>query len=80
MTKFAEDPDNYLQQAEEQGDSQTREKLEEIADVLIDGRCTSYEECIAWARHKFQVRELFVDFSPSFATFSSTNVMVNTFR
>lgn len=56
-TKFLSDPDGYIKAAEENADSQTREKLEDLVDVLIDGRCTSYEDCVTWARHKFQVRE-----------------------
>lgn len=54
-TKFLADPEAYLKDAEQNADSQTREKLEELVDVLVDGKCTTYQDCIAWARHKFQV-------------------------
>ena len=36
-------------------DASAREQLEKVVELLVDGRCTSFEECIAWARRLFQV-------------------------
>jgi hypothetical protein len=37
-------------------DSAAREQLEKVVEVLDTERCISFEDCIAWARHRFQVR------------------------
>ena len=37
-------------------DSAAREQLEKVVEVLDTERCTTFEDCIAWARHRFQVR------------------------
>ena len=37
-------------------DSAAREQLEKVVEVLDTRRCRIFEDCIAWARHRFQVR------------------------
>ena len=37
-------------------DSAAREQLEKVVEVLDTLRCRTFEDCIAWARHRFQVR------------------------
>ena len=37
-------------------DSAAREQLEKVVEVLDTERCTSFQDCVAWARHRFQVR------------------------
>ena len=32
------------------------EQLEKVVEVLDTKRCRTFEDCIAWARHRFQVR------------------------
>ena len=39
-------------------DASAREQLEKVVELLVDGRCHSFEECIAWARRLFQVHHL----------------------
>lgn len=39
-------------------DSAAREQLEKVVEVLDTERCTTFEDCIAWARHRFQVSML----------------------
>ena len=34
---------------------QARDQLEKVSELLVTDRCTTFEECVAWARHKFQV-------------------------
>jgi ubiquitin-activating enzyme E1 len=36
------------------GDAQARENVEKVAECLLSSRCATYEECIAWARRRFQ--------------------------
>eukprot|EP00887_Chlorella_sp_A99_P004082 scaffold23.g4082.t1 len=35
-------------------DAAAREQLEKVVEVLVSERCSSFEECVAWARRKFQ--------------------------
>ena len=37
-------------------DSAAREQLEKVVEVLDSERCTTFDDCIAWARRRFQVR------------------------
>ncbi len=37
-------------------DAAAREQLEKVVEVLVTERCTSMEDCIEWARKKFQAR------------------------
>lgn len=36
-------------------DAAAREQLEKVVEVLVTERCSSFEDCVAWARRKFQV-------------------------
>jgi len=36
-------------------DSVAREQLEKVLEILDTERCTTFEDCIAWARRRFQV-------------------------
>ena len=35
-----------------------REQLEKVVEVLDTERCKTFEDCVAWARRRFQVRSL----------------------
>lgn len=37
-------------------DAAAREQMEKVAEVLVTDRCATFEDCIRWARTKFQVR------------------------
>ena len=39
-------------------DSAAREQLEKVVEVLDTERCKTFEDCVAWARRRFQVRPL----------------------
>ncbi len=47
---------NGLAIALQSSDSAAREQLEKVVEVLDSERCTTFDECIAWARRRFQVR------------------------
>lgn len=36
-------------------DAAAREQLEKVVEVLVTERCRTFEDCIAWARKRFQV-------------------------
>ncbi len=42
--------------ARQASDAAAREQLEKVVEVLVTERCTSMEDCIEWARKKFQAR------------------------
>lgn len=37
-------------------DAAAREQLEKVVEVLVTERCKTIEDCIEWARKKFQAR------------------------
>lgn len=47
-------PEEYAAAARQAGDAQARENVEKAAECLLISRCTSYDECVAWARKRFQ--------------------------
>jgi ubiquitin-activating enzyme E1 len=51
---FLADPDKYISSAKASSDAAAREQLEKVVEVLVTERCTSFEDCISWARRKFQ--------------------------
>jgi ubiquitin-activating enzyme E1 len=51
---FLEKPAEYAAAARAAGDAQARENVERAAECLTAGRPASFEECVAWARLRFQ--------------------------
>lgn len=51
---YLEDPIKYVESARSATDSLTKEKVEKVLDCLATNRCSSYEDCLVWARMKFQ--------------------------
>jgi len=51
---FLEKPGEYADAARKAGDSQARESVERAVDCLGGGRPSSFEDCVAWARLRFQ--------------------------
>jgi ubiquitin-activating enzyme E1 len=51
---FLEKPAEYAAAARTAGDAQARESVERAAECLGPGRPASFEECVAWARLRFQ--------------------------
>ena len=52
-------PAEYAEAARRAGDASARENLEKVAECLLVSRCETYQECLAWARVRFQ--EVFHD-------------------
>ncbi len=46
----------FLSSATHAGDASARDSLEKVQEALVTERCLTFEDCIAWARRKFQVR------------------------
>lgn len=51
---FLENPLKYLASVKSSSDAAAREQLEKVVEALVSERCGSFEDAIAWARHKFQ--------------------------
>ncbi|KAK9812866.1 hypothetical protein WJX72_004885 [[Myrmecia] bisecta] len=51
---FLADPQKYIGAVRQASDAAAREQLERVAEALVSERCTTFEDCIAWGRAKFQ--------------------------
>ena len=51
---FLEKPGEYAASTRTAGDAQARESVERAAECLGAGRPASFEDCVAWARMRFQ--------------------------
>ncbi|KAG0577880.1 hypothetical protein M758_5G181300 [Ceratodon purpureus] len=51
---FLSKPDEYKNAMTSAGDAQARELLERVVECLVTERCLTFEECISWARTKFE--------------------------
>lgn len=51
---YLEKPAEYTKAARSAGDAQARENLEKVVDVLVTSRLRTFEECVQWARIRFQ--------------------------
>ncbi|KAK9849259.1 hypothetical protein WJX84_002174, partial [Apatococcus fuscideae] len=51
---FLADPEKYIGAVRSSSDSAAHEQLEKVVEVLVTERCSNFDECIKWARHKFQ--------------------------
>ena len=49
-------PAEYAAAAKQTADAQSRENVEAVVDCLLSSRMTSFEECVTWARMRFQAR------------------------
>ena len=50
---YLEDTSAYASNALKQADGQTKEQLEQVVDALSTNKCTTFSECIVWARKIF---------------------------
>ena len=53
VNAYLEDPQAYSSNALKQADGQTKEQLEQVVDALSKSKCSTFEECIVWARKVF---------------------------
>lgn len=51
---YIQDPEKYVAAVKGSADAAAREQLEKVVEVLVTDRCKTFDDCIAWARHKFQ--------------------------
>ncbi|XRB18925.1 ubiquitin-activating enzyme E1 [Pseudoscourfieldia marina] len=51
---YLKSPSEYGANAKQAGDAQAREQLERVYESLVTVRCKTYEDCIRWARLRFQ--------------------------
>ena len=56
MHSLSHDSDRFMRLGCQASDAAAREQLEKVVEVLGTERCTTMEDCIAWARNKFQAR------------------------
>ena len=73
---YLENREGFLSKVRETGDATSRESLEKVVDCLVDNRCETFEDCIAWARRKLQdyfhnrIAQLVYTFPEDYATSS----------
>ncbi|XP_002982764.2 ubiquitin-activating enzyme E1 2 [Selaginella moellendorffii] len=51
---FLSNPQEYKSSARSAGDALSREMLERIVECLVTERCHTFEDCIVWARKRFE--------------------------
>lgn len=51
---FLMKPEEYKAAMKSAGDAQSRELLERVVECLVSERCETFEDCISWARRKFE--------------------------
>ncbi|GJN10598.1 hypothetical protein PR202_ga28705 [Eleusine coracana subsp. coracana] len=54
VNSFLSDPGKYAAAMRKAGDAQARELLERVSECLGKERCDTFEDCITWARLKFE--------------------------
>ncbi|KAJ7559513.1 hypothetical protein O6H91_04G088900 [Diphasiastrum complanatum] len=51
---FLSKPEQYKSSMKSAGDAQARDTLERIVECLVTERCATFEDCIYWARKRFE--------------------------
>ena len=51
---FLESPEKYIQAIRQNPDAAAREQVEKVADLLVLDSVSTFNDCVAWARLKFQ--------------------------
>ncbi|KAL5974963.1 E1 ubiquitin-activating protein [Asimina triloba] len=54
VNKFLSKPNDYLSAMRSAGDAQARDLLERVIDCLDKERCETFQDCVTWARLKFE--------------------------
>eukprot|EP01018_Ginkgo_biloba_P009922 Gb_06844 [translate_table: standard] len=54
VNSFLLNPQEYIALSKSAGDSQSKENLEYVVECLVKERCTTFEDCVSWARRKFE--------------------------
>ncbi|PKU84246.1 Ubiquitin-activating enzyme E1 1 [Dendrobium catenatum] len=53
VNKFLANPSEYLAAMKAAGDAQARDLLERVVDCLDTDRCDTFQECVTWARLRY---------------------------
>ncbi|KAH7288243.1 hypothetical protein KP509_31G018700 [Ceratopteris richardii] len=51
---FLSKPEEYKAPMRSSGDAQSRESLERVVECLVTEKCVTFEDCILWARKRFE--------------------------
>eukprot|EP00199_Chlamydomonas_sp_CCMP681_P000060 CAMPEP_0119109006 /NCGR_PEP_ID=MMETSP1180-20130426/16736_1 /TAXON_ID=3052 ORGANISM="Chlamydomonas cf sp, Strain CCMP681" /NCGR_SAMPLE_ID=MMETSP1180 /ASSEMBLY_ACC=CAM_ASM_000741 /LENGTH=1022 /DNA_ID=CAMNT_0007094699 /DNA_START=109 /DNA_END=3180 /DNA_ORIENTATION=- len=51
---YLTDPEKYIKAIEHAGDASAREQLEKVVELLVSDQATTFEDCLFWARTRFQ--------------------------
>jgi len=51
---FLSKPQEYIAAIKSAGDTQARQLLESVVDCLVSQRCLTFQDCLSWARSKFE--------------------------
>ncbi|KAI5082021.1 hypothetical protein GOP47_0001764 [Adiantum capillus-veneris] len=51
---FLSKPEEYKASMKSAGDAQARELLERVVECLVTERCVTFEDCLLWARKRFE--------------------------
>ncbi|CAH9073316.1 unnamed protein product [Cuscuta europaea] len=71
---YLTNPSEYTSAQTKSGDAQARDNLERVLECLDKERCKTFENCISWARHRFEdyfanrVKQLIFTFPEDAAT------------
>ena len=53
---YLENPEKFVNDVTHSSDAAAKENLKRVADALIADRCSTFDDCIRWARIKFQTQ------------------------
>jgi ubiquitin-activating enzyme E1 len=56
VNAYLENPEKYVHDVTHSSDAAAKENLKRVVDALIVDRCSSFDDCIEWARVKFQTQ------------------------
>jgi hypothetical protein len=68
VNSFLSNPTRYAAAMKKAGDAQARELLERVCECLEKERCERFEDCITWARLKY-------DLSPQVCYFMNSTIL-----
>lgn len=54
VNTFLSKPEEYKASMRSAGDAQARELLERVVECLVSEKCTTFEDCLLWARKRFE--------------------------
>lgn len=57
VNAYLANPGKYLAAIQQASDAAARGQLENVVEILVDDRCVTFQDCVAWARKKFEVRD-----------------------